>query len=52
MTYCPACGAENEEAMGQLGSLIWFRCRACGMPYSTERREDDFDDLAQPEEDT
>ena len=33
---CPMCDAVNEP-MGELGSLIWYRCRDCGAEYSVER---------------
>lgn len=30
---CPACGGENGP-MGQLGNLVHYSCRWCGMMYS------------------
>jgi len=32
---CPACDGEGE-VLGQLGNLIHYRCRACGMDFSTD----------------
>lgn len=31
--FCPECGGDGEF-MGQLGSLEWYRCRACGMDFN------------------
>lgn len=35
---CPVCDWLNEP-MGQLGSRVHYRCRACGMDYSHPIRE-------------
>jgi ribosomal protein L37AE/L43A len=32
--HCPFCGGVGVF-MGELGSLEWWRCRACGMEFST-----------------
>ena len=32
---CPVCDGEGE-VLGQLGNLIHYRCRACGMDFSTD----------------
>lgn len=32
-TPCPICAGEGI-ALGQLGKLLWFRCRACGMDFN------------------
>jgi hypothetical protein len=35
-TECPECGAVNPETetrLGTLGTVEWYRCRACGMVY-------------------
>lgn len=34
-TFCPICDAENGP-MGQLGNLVHYRCRQCGMDYNQE----------------
>ena len=28
---CPACGSEVLVLLGQLGRLLWLRCRDCGI---------------------
>ena len=33
MIFCPACGGD-VYLLGELGSLRWFRCRACGLDSS------------------
>lgn len=42
MIFCPACGGD-VFLLGELGSLRWFRCRACGMDssksYARKRRK-------------
>jgi hypothetical protein len=30
---CGTCGGEGVY-LGQLGRLMWFRCRACGLDFS------------------
>lgn len=35
-TTCPACGHENDTALGTLGRLRWYRCRACGVDYNVD----------------
>jgi len=32
---CGACGSCEATLLGRLGMLRWFRCRACGLDYST-----------------
>lgn len=32
---CPACGGPGVP-LGRLGRLMWWRCRDCGMDFSTE----------------
>ncbi len=41
---CPMCQGENEP-MGVLGVLLWYRCQYCGLEYNipvneTEENED------------
>jgi hypothetical protein len=38
MYTCPACQSENNEdtKLGDMGKLIWYRCRYCGMDFSYE----------------
>ena len=31
---CSMCGSENMVLLGQLGSLYWLRCKACGIEES------------------
>lgn len=31
---CPACGSEVLVLLGQLGRLLWLRCRDCGIDVS------------------
>jgi transposase-like protein len=31
---CPACGSDVAVLLGQLGHLVHYRCRACGMDFS------------------
>jgi len=31
---CPACGGPGVP-LGRLGRLIWWRCRDCGIDFST-----------------
>lgn len=31
---CPACGSVITTLLGQLGHLVWFRCRLCGTDFS------------------
>lgn len=31
---CPLCDCEEVLLLGQLGFLVWLRCRACGLDYS------------------
>ena len=33
MTDCPMCAGEAAP-LGQLGRVIWYRCRACGWQFS------------------
>lgn len=28
---CPLCGSEVLTLLGQLGRLLWLRCRDCGI---------------------
>jgi hypothetical protein len=32
---CPACGSEVLVLLGQLGRLLWLRCRDCGSDKHT-----------------
>jgi tRNA(Ile2) C34 agmatinyltransferase TiaS len=36
---CHLCGGPLN-LLGQLGRLIWLRCRNCGMEFSTESEEE------------
>jgi rubredoxin len=40
---CPACEAENEP-LDSLGTLIWYKCRACGMMYHDDAMTNDEED--------
>lgn len=31
---CNVCGSDTVSLLGRLGTLIWFRCRACGSDQS------------------
>lgn len=33
---CIICDYDANEPLGFLGPLVWYRCRACGMVYSTD----------------
>lgn len=35
---CLQCSSSERTALGRLGYLNWFRCRACGWDYSTGRK--------------
>ncbi len=35
---CPVCSGLGY-LLGQLGRLLWFRCRGCGIEFSCERAE-------------
>lgn len=48
LDVCPICNGELRE-LGQLGHLVWHRCRRCGMDFSAEvdvtnLHPDDFED--------
>ena len=35
--HCPACQStitRENSLLGQLGRLLWYRCRYCGMEFS------------------
>ena len=34
---CPLCKGKGFR-LGQLGNLIWYRCRACGMEFCKKVR--------------
>lgn len=34
--FCPACDGPGME-LGSLGSLVWFRCRNCGIEFNREK---------------
>jgi predicted nucleic acid-binding Zn ribbon protein len=36
MHGCPACGGIGM-LLGQLGRLFWFRCRQCGIDFSSKK---------------
>lgn len=38
--YCPLCYGD-VVVLGQLGSLLWFRCRDCGAECSVREAEHD-----------
>ena len=38
---CPSCGCDECCILGRLGRLIWFRCRACGIEFSTDVRTEE-----------
>ncbi len=31
---CHACSSPYSDLLGMLGSLVWFRCRSCGVDHS------------------
>lgn len=33
MCNCPTCNGESVK-VGNLGNLVWFRCRYCGMTFN------------------
>ena len=43
--YCPVCGGDPVP-LGQLGSLVWCRCRQCGMDFNftPDEVDDEGDD--------
>jgi tRNA(Ile2) C34 agmatinyltransferase TiaS len=55
LDFCPVCDAESAP-MGQLGNRLHYRCRACGMMWSTsaevldppEQQQDQQDQHDQP----
>jgi hypothetical protein len=44
MRSCKLCGG-GLFLLGQLGCLLWFRCRSCGMEFNKRRRTDECDYL-------
>ena len=30
---CPCCHASDMRELGQLGNVMWYRCRRCGMDF-------------------
>lgn len=49
---CPACGCSDSAHLGSLGTLEWFRCRACGMTFSydpTRSSEEETSEDSEPE---
>jgi tRNA(Ile2) C34 agmatinyltransferase TiaS len=46
MNGCPACGGELA-LLGQLGSLVHFRCTACGLDSNGLTREEALANLEQ-----
>ena len=42
---CLACGGELQP-IGTLGSLAWFRCRACGIDVSAPAVPADADEVS------
>lgn len=36
--YCPMCDGESYK-LGQLGNLVWYKCRMCGMQFNIEGEE-------------
>lgn len=42
---CPACGNSHENAvLGRLGARLHFRCRSCGMTFSTRYPDPDSEE--------
>ncbi len=39
---CPACGG-HPTLLGQLASLIWLRCRQCGIDWNV--KAEDIEDI-------
>jgi len=39
--HCPACGADGDTQtwLGELGRLVWYRCRNCGLEHYNPRDE-------------
>lgn len=35
---CPQCGSRERERLGNLGALLWSRCRACGWVFARSPR--------------
>jgi tRNA(Ile2) C34 agmatinyltransferase TiaS len=38
---CPACEQPGATYLGVLGKLEYFRCRECGLTFSTQKEEPD-----------
>lgn len=36
---CAACGSDHLVPLGRMGSLLWLRCRACGIDQSVPAEE-------------
>jgi len=36
--YCPICDGVGEP-IGNLGSLVWYRCRQCGMYFNVKEEQ-------------
>lgn len=32
--FCPGCDSSEAQELGQLGPLLWLRCRCCGIDFS------------------
>lgn len=41
MRRCRICEG-NVYLLGQLGCLLWFKCRSCGMEFNKETDECDY----------
>lgn len=50
--YAPICQSNTPcqgpgTLLGQLGSLVWFRCRNCGYEFSIPASEVEYDSMEQ-----
>jgi len=41
---CPMCGSKEAVLLGNLGMLLYARCRACGWDYAVGVCDDDAED--------
>lgn len=41
---CPVCNADAQHAwLGKLGTVDWYRCRACGILFVPPQEEEEDD---------
>lgn len=36
---CPLCDSNEVNILGQLGRLVWYRCRSCGIDFNQPKPE-------------